>query len=247
MRPPCRAREERIPPAVRERRGAVRRTVGGMRIVIAGGHGQIALRLERLLAARGDEAVGVIRNPAQSEDVRETGAEPAVLDLESAGVEEVAEVLRGADAAVFAAGAGPNSGVSRKDTVDKGAAVLFADAAERAGVRRYVVVSSMGADPDHPGDEVFDVYLRAKGAADAYVRSRSALDWTILRPGMLTNDAGTGEVLLAASTGRGPVPRDDVAATLVELLDTPATAGLTLELIAGSVPVTVAVKDVAGN
>ncbi|MGW1224121.1 SDR family oxidoreductase [Streptomyces sp. NPDC001478] len=218
-----------------------------MRIVIAGGHGQIALRLERLLAARGDEAVGVIRNPAQSEDVRETGAEPAVLDLESAGVEEVAEVLRGADAAVFAAGAGPNSGVSRKDTVDKGAAVLFADAAERAGVRRYVVVSSMGADPDHPGDEVFDVYLRAKGAADAYVRSRSALDWTILRPGMLTNDAGTGEVLLAASTGRGPVPRDDVAATLVELLDTPATAGLTLELIAGSVPVTVAVKDVAGN
>ncbi|MGW2588970.1 SDR family oxidoreductase [Streptomyces sp. NPDC001515] len=218
-----------------------------MRIVIAGGHGQIALRLERLLAARGDEAVGVIRNPAQSEDVRETGAEPAVLDLESAGVEEVAEVLRGADAAVFAAGAGPNSGVSRKDTVDKGAAVLFADAAERAGVRRYVVVSSMGADPDHPGNEVFDVYLRAKGAADAYVRSRSALDWTILRPGMLTNDAGTGEVLLAASTGRGPVPRDDVAATLVELLDTPATAGLTLELIAGSVPVTVAVKDVAGN
>ncbi|WP_406392873.1 SDR family oxidoreductase [Streptomyces sp. NBC_00887] len=218
-----------------------------MRIVIAGGHGQIALRLERLLAARGDEAVGVIRNPKQIEDLRAAGAEPVVLDLESASVEETAEVLRGADAVVFAAGAGPNSGGERKDSVDRGAAVLFADAAEQAGVRRYVVVSSMGADPDHPGNEVFDVYLRAKGAADADVRSRAALDWTILRPGMLTNDAGTGQVLLAASTGRGPVPRDDVAAALVELLDTPATAGLTLELISGSVPLTVAVKDVAGN
>ncbi|MFD9540553.1 SDR family oxidoreductase [Streptomyces sp. NPDC060022] len=218
-----------------------------MRIVIAGGHGQIALRLERLLAARGDEAVGIIRNPKQIEDLRAAGAEPVVLDLESASVEETAEVLRGADAVVFAAGAGPNSGSERKDTVDRGAAVLFADAAEQAGVRRYVVVSSMGADPDHPGNEVFDVYLRAKGAADADVRSRAALDWTILRPGMLTNDAGTGQVLLAASTGRGPVPRDDVAATLLELLDTPAAAGLTLELISGSVPLTVAVKDIAGN
>lgn len=230
-----------------ERGGAARRTVDCMRIVIAGGHGQIALRLERLLAARGDEAAGVIRNPQQSEDLRAAGAEPVVLDLESATVEEAVEVLRGADAAVFAAGAGPNSGTDRKDTVDRGAAVLFADAAQRAGVRRYIVVSSMGADPDHPGDEVFDVYLRAKGAADAYVRSQAALDWTILRPGMLTNDAGTGQVLLAASTGRGPVPRDDVAATLLELLDTPATAGLTLELISGNIPVSVAVKDIAGN
>ncbi|MFI8001896.1 SDR family oxidoreductase [Streptomyces sp. NPDC086010] len=218
-----------------------------MRIVIAGGHGQIALRLERLLAARGDEAAGVIRNPQQSDDLWEAGAEPVVLDLESASVEEVAEALRGADAAVFAAGAGPDSGSARKDTVDRGAAVLFADAAERAGVRRYIVVSSMGSDPDHPGDEVFDLYLRAKGAADAYVRSRTGLDWTILRPGMLTNDAGTGQVLLTASTGRGPIPRDDVAAVLLELLDTPATAGLTLELISGNKPVAVAVKDIAGN
>ncbi|MFE5077777.1 SDR family oxidoreductase [Streptomyces halstedii] len=218
-----------------------------MRIVIAGGHGQIAMRLERLLTARGDQAVGVIRDPKQSGDLQEAGAEPLVLDLESAGVEEVAEALRGADAVVFAAGAGPNSGAERKDTVDRGAAVLFADAAERAGVRRYIVVSSMGADPEHGGDEVFDVYQRAKGQADAYVRSRANLDWTILRPGMLTNDAGTGRVLLAVSTGRGPVPRDDVAAILLELLDTPATAGLTLELISGSTPVAVAVRDVAGN
>ncbi|MEU1051162.1 NAD(P)H-binding protein [Streptomyces sp. NPDC005876] len=218
-----------------------------MRIVIAGGHGQIALKLERLLARRGDEVAGIIRKAGQADDLREAGAEPVVLDLESASVEEVADALRGADAAVFAAGAGPGSGAARKDTVDKAAAILFADAAVRAGVRRFLVVSSMAADPGHQGDEIFDVYLRAKGEADAYVCSLDALDWTILRPGALTDDPGTGLVRLEARTGRGPVPREDVAAVLAELLDTPATAGLTLELISGSTPASVAVKAVAGN
>ncbi|MEU6679148.1 SDR family oxidoreductase [Streptomyces sp. NPDC046853] len=218
-----------------------------MRIVIAGGHGQIALRLERLLAARGDEVVGLIRRDGQEGDLRAAGAEAALCDLESASVDEVAGHLEGADAAVFAAGAGPGSGADRKNTVDRDAAVLFADAAERAGVRRYVVVSSMGADPAHEGDEIFDAYLRAKGEADAYVRGRKSLDWTILRPGMLTDDAGTGLVRLEASTGRGPIPRDDVAAVLAELVDSSATAGLTLELVSGSTPVSVAVKSVAGN
>lgn len=218
-----------------------------MRVVIAGGHGQIALRLERLLAAAGHEPVGVIRRPEQGDALREAGAEPALMDLESASVEEVAGILQGADAAVFAAGAGAGSGAARKDTVDRAAAVLFADAAERVGVRRFLVVSSMGADAHHQGDAVFDAYLRAKGAADDAVRARSGLDWTILRPGMLTDDAGTGLVRLEAATGRGPIPRDDVAAVLAELLETPATAGLILELVSGSVPVAVAVKAIAGN
>lgn len=218
-----------------------------MRIVIAGGHGQIALRLERLLAAREHEVAGIIRKPEQAQELREAGAEPVVLDLESASRDEVVAVLAGADAAVFAAGAGPGSSTDRKDTVDRGAAVLFADAAAEAGVRRYVIVSSLGADPDHPGDEVFDHYLRAKGAADAYVLAKAGLDATVLRPGMLTNDAGTGLVNLGPSTGRGPVPRDDVAATLAELVETTAaaTAGLTLELISGTVPVAEAVRDSA--
>ncbi|MET7681321.1 SDR family oxidoreductase [Streptomyces sp. NPDC005423] len=218
-----------------------------MRIVIAGGHGQIALRLERLLSARGYEVAGLIRRAEQGDALREAGAEPVLLDLESATVEEVAARLEGADAAVFAAGAGPGSDAARKDTVDRGAAVLFADAAVRAGVRRHVVVSSMGADAAHQGDEIFDAYQRAKGEADDHVRGLDALDWTILRPGALTDDAGTGLVRLEAHTGRGPVPRDDVAAVLAELVDTPATAGLTLELVGGSTPVSVAVKSVAGN
>ncbi|MFD4698124.1 NAD(P)H-binding protein [Streptomyces niveus] len=218
-----------------------------MRIVIAGGHGQIALRLERLLAAREHEVAGIIRKPEQAPALREAGAEAVVLDLETASPEEAAAALEGADAAVFAAGAGPGSTTERKDTVDRGAAVLFADAAVRAGVRRYVIVSSLGADPHHEGDEIFDHYLRAKGAADAYVLAKQGLDTTVLRPGMLTNDAGTGLVNLAASTGRGPVPRDDVAATLAELVQSPATAGLTLELISGAVPVADAVNNAAST
>ncbi|MFI0898653.1 NAD(P)H-binding protein [Streptomyces sp. NPDC020983] len=213
-----------------------------MRIVIAGGHGQIARRVERLLADRGDHAVGLIRNPDQADDLRDAGAQPVVLDLEATPAESVATALVGADAAVFAAGAGPGSGVDRKQTVDRDAAVLLADAAERAGLRRFLVVSSMGADAQSTYEEPgFQAYLRAKGAADDAIRSRASLDWTILRPGSLTDDPGTGRVSLAPSTGRGSVPRDDVAAVLVELLDAPHTAGMTLELIGGSTEIPAAV------
>ncbi|MEA5359915.1 NAD(P)H-binding protein [Amycolatopsis sp., V23-08] len=214
-----------------------------MRVVIAGGHGQIALRLERLLAARGDEGVGIIRNPAHTADLESAGAQAVVLDLENSDVDTVAEVLKGADAAVFAAGAGPGSGSARKDTVDRGAAALFADAALQAGVRRHIQVGSMGADnPENPdATEDFRVYLRAKRAAEDDLKARD-LDWTILRPGALTDDPGTGLVLLADKTGRGPVPRDDVAAMLVALLDTPSTARRTLELISGETAIDEAIS-----
>ncbi|MER6138927.1 NAD(P)H-binding protein [Streptomyces sparsogenes] len=215
-----------------------------MRIVIAGGHGQIALRLERLLARRGDEVAGIIRRPEQAGDLLAAGAEPVVRDLEEASVDDVAQHLEAADAAVFAAGAGPGSGEARKETVDHAAAVLFADAAERAGVRRFLVVSSMGADREIPPDTdpVFAAYLRAKTEADAAVRARLALDWTILRPGRLTNDPGTGRVTLAEHVDYGSVTRDDVAAVLLALLDEPRTAGRTLELVGGGTPIAEAVS-----
>ena len=220
-----------------------------MRIVIAGGHGQIALLLERLLADRGDTPVGLVRRPEQQEDVREAGAEPVHCNLETATVEELAAVLAGADAAVFAAGAGGKGGVGRTEEIDHLGAVRFADAAERAGVRRFVQLSSMGADrePAPDTDEGFAAYLRAKGAADAALVVRSGLDWTILRPGWLTDDPGTGRVLLAKRTGRGGVPRADVADVLAHLLHHPETAGLTLELIGGDTPVLTAVQAAAVN
>jgi uncharacterized protein YbjT (DUF2867 family) len=209
-----------------------------MRVVIAGGHGQIALRLERLLTARGDEAIGIVRNPAHVVDLEATGAQAVVLDLENSDVDAVAEVLKGADAAVFSAGAGPGSGTARKDTVDRGAAALFAEAAERAGVRRHLQVGSIGADnPENPNvTEEFRHYLRAKRAAEDDLKARD-LDWTILRPGQLTDDPGTGLVLLAEKTDRGPIPRDDVAAVIVGLLETPAAVHRTLTLISGEVAI----------
>lgn len=218
-----------------------------MRIVIAGGHGQIALRLERLLSARGDEVAGIIRKPEQAGDLLAAGAEPVVCDLESASVDDVAKHLEGADAAVFAAGAGPGSGAARKETVDRAASALFADAAERAGVRRFLTVSAMGTDREPPPgtDPVFAAYLRAKGAADDDIRARDALDWTVLRPGRLTDDPGTGLVNLAEHTGRAEVTRDDVAAVLAALLSEPRTTGRTLELVGGSTPVAEAVRTVA--
>ncbi|WP_433173267.1 SDR family oxidoreductase [Actinoallomurus sp. CA-150999] len=214
-----------------------------MRIVIAGGHGKIALRLERLLAARGDGVVGLIRNPDHAADVTATGAAPVVCDLESASLEDVAVHLDQADAVVFAAGAGPGSGAARKDTVDRAASALMADAAQRAGVRRFVQISSMGAGkPPVPGrDDVWAAYINAKTAAEEDLRERD-LDWTILRPGRLTDDPATGRVLLAESVPRGAVTRADVAAVIVALLDSPGTTRQTLELVGGDTPIEDAVR-----
>ncbi|MCK2219194.1 SDR family oxidoreductase [Actinomadura sp. ATCC 31491] len=206
-----------------------------MRIIIAGGHGKIALRLAARLK---DGAVGLVRNPAHVADVEATGARAVVCDLERASVDEVAGIVRGADAVVFAAGAGPGSGAARKDTVDRGASVLMADAAERAGVGRFVQISSMGAGkPPAPGrDEVWAAYIDAKTAAEDDLRRRD-LAWTILRPGRLTDEPGTGLVRLAPEVPPGSVPRDDVAAVIMALLDNPGTARRTYELVSGDTPV----------
>ena len=209
-----------------------------MIVAIAGGHGQIALLLEKELTTRGHEAVALVRNADHVADVEKQGARAEVVDLEHTTVEALSAAIAGADAVVFAAGAGPDSGAARKDTVDRGAAVLLADAAVAAEVERYVMVSSMGADSGDPdSDDVFQVYLRAKGAADADLRSRDDLVWTIVRPGRLTDDPGTGRVQVGESVGRGEVPRADVAAFIAELLSTGAGVRAQFEVVGGAVPV----------
>ena len=219
-----------------------------MQVVIAGGHGKIGLRLATLLAGRGDFVTGVVRNPDHAPDLERAGATPAVVDLEAARADELAAVLDGADAVVFAAGAGPGSGVARKDTVDRAAAVLLADAAQIAGVRRYLLVSSAGVDEPPAPDrgEVWAAYIAAKKAAEEAIRADDHLDATILRPGMLTDDPGVGRVLLAPPpVPHGSVTRDDTAAVLVALLDSPGSAGKVLELREGEVDVIEAVAEVS--
>lgn len=207
-----------------------------MTVVIAGGHGKIAMELTRLLAARGDDVRSLVRNPDHADEVRAAGAaEVVVCDLEAAGGDEVALAAGEADAIVFAAGAGPGSGPARKEAMDYGGVVKLLAAARRNGIGRFVVISSMGADPDHAGEETFDVYLRAKGRADEAVRE-SGLEHVIVRPGMLTDDPATGAVTAAESVARGEIPRADVAAVLARLLaDWPGSR--TVELVAGPTPI----------
>ncbi len=214
-----------------------------MKVAIAGGHGQIALRLAKVLSQRGDQVVALIRNPDHADDVRRAGAQPAVVDLEHARVAEVAEAIAGSDAVVFSAGAGPGSGPGRKETMDYGGAVRLIEAAQQSGIRRYVIVSAIDADADAPGEDTFAVYLRAKGRADDAVRA-SGLDFTVVRPGGLTNDPGTGRVTLGENLSHGRVTRDDVASVLAAVLDSPNTIGRTFDLIEGDMPVADAVATI---
>src|SRR5918999_2397091 len=195
-----------------------------MDVAIAGGHGKIGRRLARLLVARGDRVRGLIRNPDHSDDVRSDGAEPVVCDLEAASPEDVAAAIEGADAVVFAAGAGPGSGAQRKLTVDRDGAIKLLEAARSAGARRYVIVSSVGAESPPDDDDVFSVYLRAKAEADRALMD-SDMDWTVVRPGMLTDDPGTGRVRIQEEPIRAEVPRDDVAAVLAAVADESRAGG----------------------
>lgn len=204
-----------------------------MRVAIAGGHGQIALLLERILSEAGHEAVGIIRDPQQSADLLVVGGIPLVVDLEQTEVDTLATDLAGVDAVVFAAGGGPHSGAARKLTVDRDAAILLADAAERQGIKRYVMISALAADSfDADSEDVFQIYLRAKSEADANLRARD-LDWTVIRPGGLTNDPPTGRVRAAESTGQGTIPRADVAAVVAEVLLHGAAVRRQFELVSG--------------
>jgi nucleoside-diphosphate-sugar epimerase len=207
------------------------------------------LRLARLLSERGDQPVGLIRSLDQAPDLAEVGSEPVVCDLERSTAEELAGHVAGADAVVFAAGAGPGSGADRKDTVDRAAAVLLAEAAQQAGVRRYVLISSMGVDKtgDPDMDATFAAYLVAKKAAEEAVKV-FALDWTILRPGSLTDDPGTGLIRLGPPPVHpGAIPREDVAAVIVELLVQEGSIRRTLELVSGADPLVDAVYLTVGG
>ena len=217
-----------------------------MKVAIAGAHGKIARRLARLLAARGDEVVGLIRNPGHAADLRDDGAEPVVCDLEAAAVDDVAAAIAGSDAVVFAAGAGPGSGAERKLTMDRDGALKLLDAAREAGIARYVIVSAVGAEQAPDGDDVFSVYLRAKAEADAAVAA-SDRDWTIVRPGRLSDDAGEGRVRVDTRPFRNEVTRDDVAAVLAAVLHEARAAGLTLYVGSGDVAVDEALSRVVAS
>ncbi|MGH2986064.1 MAG: SDR family oxidoreductase, partial [Solirubrobacterales bacterium] len=192
-----------------------------MNVLVVGGHGKIALRLLRLLAERGDVARGLIRNPDHARDLERVGAEPVIWDLEA--TDDISAQVDGSDAVVFAAGAGPGSGPERKRTVDLGGATKLIAACTATGVARYLMVSAMGVGRPGSVPPQMQPYYEAKREADEAVRD-SALEYTIVRPGRLTDEPGTGLVAVGAPlTDSGAVTRDDVAATLLACLDEPRT------------------------
>jgi uncharacterized protein YbjT (DUF2867 family) len=207
-----------------------------MEIVVAGGHGQIALKLERLLSGAGHSVRGLIRNSDHVGDLNGAGAEELIADLEQLDAKVLAGLIGTADAIVFAAGAGPGSGPERKWTLDYAGATKLIEVAQLNKIPRYVIVSSVGANPEAEDDGGFGTYLRAKGQADAELRE-SGLDYTVIRPGPLTDDPGTGEITLGFEIEPGPITREDVAATIAAVLDAPNTSGLTLDLRGGGLPI----------
>jgi uncharacterized protein YbjT (DUF2867 family) len=214
-----------------------------VKVTIVGGHGKISLRLTRLLVSGGHDVVGLIRNPAHAVDVGAAGGTATVCDLERVEFGELAAAIEGSDAVVFAAGAGPGSGAERKLTVDRDGAVKLMRAATAAAVPRYLMVSGAGVENPPSGDDVFEVYLRAKAEADDALQG-SGLEWTIVRPGGLTDDPGTGNVRIEGTPFSGPVPRDDVAAVLAALLADAASVGRILYLSSGSTPINEALSGV---
>jgi nucleoside-diphosphate-sugar epimerase len=215
-------------------------------IAIAGAHGKIARRLSRLLAGNGETVIGLIRNPDQADDIRQDGASPVVCDLEAAAVEEVSAAIEGADAAVFAAGAGPGSGAARKLTMDRDGAVKLVEAATSAGVPRFLIVSSVGAENPPDGDDDYSVYQQAKAEADRAVQA-SDRAWTIVRPGRLTDDPGTGRARIDAEPFRGEIPRDDVAAILAGVLEDERFNQRILYVNGGEEPIQRALEEMLGD
>jgi uncharacterized protein YbjT (DUF2867 family) len=209
-----------------------------MDVVVLGGHGRIARQLLARLAARGDRARGIVRNAEHADDLRAIAAEPVLGDVEH---ESITPLVAGADAVVMAAGAGAGSGPERKRTVDLGGALKLIEAAQANGVARYVMVSAMGAGDPESASEAMRPYQQAKADADAALVA-SGLDFTIVRPGGLTDDPGTGRVQAAESLGRrGSITRADTAAVLLAVLDTPSTIGRTFEVLEGKTPIAEAI------
>ena len=209
-----------------------------MKVLVAGAQGKTARRLVRTLVENGHEVRGLVRREEQLPDVEADGAEPVLVDLEKDGVDgRVGEAVAGCDAVVFAAGAGPGSGNARKEAMDFGGAAKLVEAAEANGVGRYVMLSSVGASDPEAGPEAMRPYLRAKAKADERLRG-SGLDWTIVRPGRLTEEGGSGGVEAAESLGRrGEISREDTARVLAEVLEISNTSGKTFEVLSGETPI----------
>jgi uncharacterized protein YbjT (DUF2867 family) len=216
------------------------------RIAIVGGHGKIARLLIPQLVDAGHQPVALVRNPDHAAELEGLGAEVALLDIETSDDAAFGEAFAGADAVVFAAGGGADGNVERKKTVDLGGSLKSIAGAMLAGIDRFVQISAIGVD-EPIGDDVepaWRAYVEAKRDADIALRD-SDLDWTIIRPGGLTDDDPTGRVEVAEKVDRGQIPRADVAAVIVAVLTDPRTYRRQWEAVSGPAPIAEAISAAA--
>lgn len=211
-------------------------------VAIVGGNGQIARLLHPLLVSRGHTPVALVRSESHRNRLEAMGAAVRLLDLEHSTAGDVASVLEDADAVIFSAGGGPDGDIERKRTVDLEGSLKSVEAARDAGIRRFVQVSAINVDEPvaASASPVWRAYVEAKRDADAALRD-SGLDWTIIRPGRLTDDPGTGLVELGQDVARAEVSRADVAAVLAEVIDSGAGIGAQWNLVSGDTPIAEAV------
>ena len=209
------------------------------RILIIGGHGKVALQAEPLLVRAGHDVRAVIRNADHADDVAAAGAHPEVADVAGLDIAQLTDLVRDSDVVIWSAGAGGGD-AARTYAVDRDAAIRTIDAAVAAGVDRFIMVSYFGAGADHgvDPDNSFFAYAEAKAAADDHLRA-SGVDFTILAPSSLTDDAATGLIETDAESGTS-VSRADVAAVLAAAVDEPATRGRTVSFNTGSTPIAAA-------
>jgi uncharacterized protein YbjT (DUF2867 family) len=207
-----------------------------MKVFQIGAAGGVGRRLATLLTARGDDVTGIHRRPEQADTIAATGAIPVAGDLITTSPADLTTLLRGHDAVVFSAGA---HGAGREQTtlIDGEGLVKVVDAAMSAGVRRFVLVSAF-PESERGGElgEAFEHYMAVKKSADIYL-TRTSLDWVIIRPGSLHDDAGTGQVTAGPAVEYGPVSRDDVAAFIAAALHEPAIRHEIIELVSGPHPI----------
>ena len=220
---------------------------GAARVAVVGGHGKVAQHLLTELSRRGRTPVALVRSDSYRSELEALGAEVRLLDIEQEGADSFATAFAGCDAVVFAAGGGPDGNIERKRTVDLDGALKSIEGARAAGIRRIVQVSAIGVDEPLAVDTepVWRAYVEAKRDADAALRATD-LDWTVLRPGRLTDDAATGRVALGDAP-RGEVTRADVAAVIAAVLDDPRTARHQWDLVGGEIPVTEAIEQLVAT
>lgn len=214
------------------------------RIIVLGGTGRTGRQLIEQLTAQGDSVVAVFRNPAKRDEIAAMGAEPFIADLAQAQVADLAKAMVGGDAVIFAAGTRENE--DNVDQIDRDGAIKSAQAAEQAGIARFIQISAIGARTGFPDglDDKMLAYYRAKRAGDEYVMS-TGLDWTIIEPGELTEDSGSRRINAAEAIGAfGQIARADVAATAIAALNEPATIRRAFEIVSGDTPIAEALRHI---